>query len=150
MIKICFVCLGNICRSPMAEFIMKDLVQKAHLKEEVHIQSRALSKEEYGNDMYENAKEVLDKYHIPYEKHQSIPLKKEDYDDYDYLICMDDSNRRIMKSLFQKEDKIYRIMDFTDTKKEVKDPWYTRDFEQTYEDLQKGCSAFLKFLEEKE
>ena len=149
MIKICFVCLGNICRSPMAEFIMKDYVKKAHLENQIQITSRATSQSEFGNDMYENAKNVLDKYHVPYEKHFSKSLKKEDYEKYDYIIGMDNSNMKNMIQLFQKEDKLYRIMDFTDTPKEVEDPWYTRNFEQTYQDLTKGCFAFLKFLEEK-
>lgn len=150
MIKICFVCLGNICRSPMAEFIMKHYVKKSHLENEIYITSRATSQTEYGNDMYFQAKKVLDKYGIFYEKHCSMPLKKEDYENYDYIVGMDNFNMEKMKQIFSKDEKLYRIMDFTDTPKEVKDPWYTRNFEETYHDLEKGCSAFLKFLEEKE
>lgn len=149
MKKICFVCLGNICRSPMAEFVMKDYVRKQGREKDFEIQSRALSYEELGNDIHPGTKRLLEQNHIPYEKRRSTVLNKEDYSYYDYFICMDNANLRRMNQLFQTTEKQYQIMDFTSTKKEVRDPYFTGDFEETYQDIQKGIQGFYEFLEKR-
>lgn len=146
MIRICFVCLGNICRSPMAEFIMKDLVKKEGLEKEFLIESRATSDEEIGNDMHPGTKSVLDKNNIPYERHYATRLLKSDYDKYDYFIGMDDYNILSIKRLFGTDKKVYKLLDFTKKNKEIDDPWYTHNFNVTYDDVDKGCKALFNFV----
>ncbi len=146
MIKICFVCLGNICRSPMAEFIMKKKIKDLNLEDKFYIESRATSDEEIGNDIYPPVKRVLEEKNIPYTHHQSTPLKSTDYNDFDYFIGMDHSNIIRMKSLFggDLEHKIYRLLDFTNLNKDIEDPWYTRNFTKVYEEINLGCLALLE------
>lgn len=143
MIKICFVCLGNICRSPMAEFILKDKVKKLNLENEFFITSRATSYEEEGNPMHNGAKEILSKNNISYTNHIAIRLEKDDYDKYDYFICMDDSNiintLRIFKN--DPDNKIVKLLS-----NDVKDPWYTGNFIETYKDIDKGTDKLLENL----
>lgn len=146
MIRICFVCLGNICRSPMAEFIMKDLVKKEGLEKEFLIESRATSDEEIGNDMHPGTKSVLDKNNIPYERHYATRLLKSDYDKYDYFIGMDDYNILSIKRLFCTDKKVYKLLDFTKKDKEIDDPWYTHNFTITYEEIDRGCKALFDFV----
>lgn len=146
MIRICFVCLGNICRSPMAEFIMKDLVKKEGLEKEFLIESRATSDEEIGNDMHPGTKSVLDKNNIPYERHYATRLLKSDYDKYDYFIGMDDYNILSIKRLFCTDKKVYKLLDFTKKDKEIDDPWYTHNFTITYEEIDRGCKALFNFV----
>ena len=148
MLKICFVCLGNICRSPMAEFIMKDKIAKAGLTNEFYIDSKAISPEEEGNRLYYAAREKLKEKNIPYEKHNSTPLFKEDYPKYDYFIGMDINNINCMHKIFTKdpEQKIHLLLSFRDKNREVADPWYTRDFEQAYQDIDLGCKKWLEQL----
>lgn len=147
MIKVLFVCHGNICRSPMAEFILKKLVKEQGIEQEFLIASRATSSEEIGNPVYYLAKEKLRDVGISSEGKQAQKLKPEDYDQYDYIIGMDAENIREMKRIFGKTDKIYKLLDFTETKKDIADPWYTRDFETTYQEIVKGCLGFLDFIQ---
>jgi len=141
MIRICFVCLGNICRSPMAEYIMKDKINKLNLKD-IYVTSRGTSYEEQGNDMYPPAKEELDKHNIKYDKHTATRLEKEDYEKYDYFICMEDSNIRSTLYIFDDPDnKIIKLLD-----KNVSDPWYTGDFSSTYKDIEIGTNNIIKKL----
>ncbi len=147
MIKVLFVCHGNICRSPMAEFVLKKLVKEQGIEQEFLIASRATSNEEIGNPVYYLAKEKLRDVGISSEGKQAQKLKSEDYDQYDYIIGMDTENIREMKRIFGKTDKIYKLLDFTETKKDIVDPWYTRDFETAYQEIVKGCLGFLDFIQ---
>lgn len=146
MIRICFVCLGNICRSPMAEFIFKDLVKKEGLEKEFLIESRATCNDEIGNDMHPGTKKMLDKHNIPYKRHYATRLLKSDYDKYDYFIGMDNYNVISMKKLFGTSDKIYKLLDFTKNNKEIDDPWYSHKFDITYEEIYNGCKELLNTL----
>ena len=141
MTRICFVCLGNICRSPMAEFIMKDKINKLNLTD-IYVTSRGTSYEEQGNDMYPPAKEELDKHNIKYDKHTATRLEKEDYENYDYFICMEDSNIRGINYIFDdSENKVIKLLD-----KNVSDPWYTGDFITTFKDLDNGTNNLINKL----
>ncbi len=145
MIKICFVCLGNICRSPMAEFMMKNKTN------DYLITSKAVSNEEEGNDMHYGAKKELTLNNIPFSKRKATKLTKEDYDKYDYFICMDSSNIYQALNIFgnDKDKKIYRLLDFTNDKRDISDPWYTHNFKQTYDDIDKGLDRLIKYLKNK-
>lgn len=147
MIKILFVCYGNICRSPMAEFIMKDLV-KDH-KDKFHIESRATSREEIGNPVYPPARRKLKEHGISCDGKFAKQLTKEDYNRFDYIICMDHNNLRGIEYIIgnDTDNKISLMMSWADEKKEVADPWYTGDFETTYNDILRGCKGFLKKLD---
>lgn len=148
MIKICFVCLGNICRSPMAEFIMKEKIKRNNLQEKFHIESKGTSYEEEGNDIYPNVKRILAEKNIYYTKRSATTLVKTDYEKFDYFIGMDSNNIYNMKYLFNNdpENKVYRLLDFTKLKKDVEDPWYTRNFEKVYEEINQGCEKLLETL----
>ena len=149
MKKILFLCHGNICRSPMAEYIMKDIVKKNHKEDEYEIYSKALTYEEIGNDIYYKAKEILDKYHIPYDKRQASIFTKYDYDYYDIIIIMDDENKYYLNRIIEdKNNKVFKLMNFLNKTRDVSDPWYTRDFETAYDDIINGCTALYKYLEE--
>ena len=148
MKKILFLCHGNICRSPMAEYIMKDIVKKNHKEYEYEIYSKALTYEEIGNDIYYKAKEILDKYHIPYDKRQASIFTKYDYDYYDIIIIMDDENKYYIDRIVEdKNNKVFKLMNFLNKTRDVSDPWYTRDFEKAYDDILNGCNALYKELE---
>ena len=147
MTKILFVCLGNICRSPMAEFVMKDLVKKAGLASQFHIESAATSREEIGNPVYPPARRKLAEHRISCDCHAARQLTNQDYDKYDLLIGMDRSNLRIMQRICggDPDGKLHLLLDFTDRKgEEVADPWYTGDFDAVWEDLLEGCQALLR------
>ena len=148
MIKICFVCLGNICRSPMAEFIMKDKIKKNNIQDKFLIESKGTSCEEEGNDIYPNVKRILDEKGISYIKRSATTLVELDYEKYDYFIGMDQNNIRNMKYLFNNDpdNKVYRLLDFTNLKKDVEDPWYTRNFEKVYEEINLGCDKLLEIF----
>ena len=150
MIRICFVCLGNICRSPTAEFIFKDLVKKEGLEKKFLIESRGTCDDEIGNDMHPGTKSMLDKHNIPYTKHYATRLLKSDYERYDYFIGMDDYNVLSMKELFGTDKKVYKLLDFTKNSKEIDDPWYTHNFTITYNEIDKGCKTLLDCIKCKE
>ena len=139
MIKICFVCLGNICRSPMAEMIMKNKVKEKHLENEFVIESRATSYEEDGNDIYPPVKKVLDEHNISYTNHISRRLEKEDFNKFDYFIGMDDNNIRQINFILNNNTKTRKLLE-----KDILDPWYTRDFEKAYQDINKGIQELLE------
>lgn len=152
MTKIVFVCHGNICRSPMAEFIFKELVRKRGLDGEFFVESRATSTEEIwngvGNPIYPPAADELKRNGIPFEKRRATQLKKDDLTAYDLFIGMDNNNIRNMHRILGKEaeDRIYRLMDFTPRKGEVADPWYSDRFDIAYRDIYDGCLGLLDKL----
>lgn len=146
MTKILFVCHGNICRSPMAEFVMKHLTKQAGLEHEFSIASAATSTEEIGNPIYPPAARTLAVHGISSEGHAARQLRKDDYTAYDLLIGMDDANIRNMLRMCggDPEGKIHRLLDYTNRPGQVADPWYTRDFEQTWQDVWEGCHGILE------
>ncbi len=151
MIKILFVCHGNICRSPMAEFVMKDLVKKAGLAERFEIASAATSTEELGNPVYPPARRKLAEHGISCAGKTARQLERRDYDRWDYIIGMDSANLRNMRRICggDPEGKISLLLDFTPRPGSVADPWYTGDFQATWEDVSLGCRCLLEALGER-
>lgn len=145
MKKILFVCLGNICRSPMAEFVMKDLVKKAKREWEFEIASAATSTEALGCPVYLPARKKLAEHGIGCAGKTARQLRREDYEEYDLLIGMDSNNLRTMRRICggDPEGKISLLMDWTNRPGDVADPWYTGDFEATWQDVLEGCEAVL-------
>lgn len=146
MTNILFVCHGNICRSPMAEFIMKKLVEESGRTADFHIESAATSTEELGNPVYPPARQMLAQHGISCEGKTARRLTKEDYAHYDLLIGMDTYNIRNMQRMCggDPENKIHKLLDYTSTIGDVADPWYTGNFEATYRDCLNGCKELLK------
>lgn len=152
MIKVLFVCHGNICRSPMAEFIMKDKVKRLGIEDMFEISSAATSSDEIwngvGNPVYPPAKDELRKHGIECGKKKARQVVKSDCENYDYLIGMDDANIGNMKDLFGDDGKIFKLLSFAGSDESVSDPWYTDRFDTAYNDIDRGVDGFLKFLEE--
>ncbi len=146
-IKILFVCHGNICRSPMAEFVMRDMIKKRGLDGKIVTASAATSTEEIGNPVHSGTRRKLREHGISTDGKYAVQLTKSDYDKYDYLIGMDSANIRNMKRITGGDEKIVRLLDLTDEPKDVADPWYTGDFDTTYNDVVKGCKVLLEKLE---
>ena len=151
MIKVLFVCHGNICRSPMAEFILRDMVRTRNLAAEFHIESAATSTEEIGNPVHHGTRRKLLEHGISREeisqKH-ARQMRKEDYNKFNYIIGMDEMNlRNIMRILrSDPENKVHLLLDYTDRPGAIADPWYTGNFEATYRDVCEGCESFLSSL----
>ena len=142
MKRICFICHGNICRSPMAEFIMKDKINKLNLQDEFIITSKATSSEELGNDIHPGTKRILAEHNIPYTRHYASQVQKEDYDNYDYFICMDQNNIRNLSYIFDDPNhKIFKLLS-----KDIADPWYTGNFQQTYQEINEGINHLIENL----
>ena len=152
MKRIMFVCHGNICRSPMAEFIFKDMVKKAGRESDFIIASSATSTEEIwngiGNPVYPPARDELKKHGISCGGKRAVQIKKSDYDKYDLLICMDENNiRNIMRIIgSDPECKVVKLKSFTNENGNVSDPWYSGDFETCYRDIYNGCKALFERL----
>lgn len=146
MIKVLFICHGNICRSPMAEFVMKDLVQKAGCADEWEIASAAVSREEIGNPVHPGTRERLRREGISTAGKWAVQMTRGDYERYDWLIGMDTSNLRWMQRITggDPHHKMSRLLEWAGENRDVADPWYTGDFEQTYRDIDRGCRALLK------
>ena len=146
MIKVLFICHGNICRSPMAEFVMKDLVKKAGLEGEFEIASAATSTEEIGNPVYPPARRKLAEHGISCAGKTARQLRKSDYDHYDYLVGMDSANLRNMHRICggDPKEKLSLLLDWTSRPGSVADPWYTGDFEATWQDVSEGCRGLLE------
>lgn len=150
MVKILFVCHGNICRSTMAEFVMKDLVKKAGVAEQFEIDSAATSREEIGNGVHPGTRRKLAEKGVPCGEHRARQLTCDDYDCWDYLIGMDSANIRNMNRICggDQDGKIYKLLSFTGSGADVADPWYTGDFEATWRDVMAGCAALLEQMME--
>ncbi|MCR5002845.1 MAG: low molecular weight phosphotyrosine protein phosphatase [Bacteroidales bacterium] len=146
MKKIVFLCHGNICRSPMAEFVMKKLVADAGRGNEFEISSMAVSDEEWGNPIYPPAKSKMREHGIPFDDHRAYKITPEVFRGADLVIIMDESNRRLLRRIVPDEDfsKVRKLMEFAGSDRDVADPWYTGDFEATYRDVLSGCSALLE------
>ena len=146
--KILFVCHGNICRSPMAEFVMKDLVAQAGLSDDFYIESAATSTEEIGNEVYPPAKRKLAEHGISCKGKTARQMTSKDYDRFDLLIGMDEWNIRNMNRICgsDPEGKIRLLMSFTDRPANVDDPWYTGNFERTWQDVLLGCQGVLEWV----
>lgn len=152
MIKVLFVCHGNICRSPMAEFLLKDKVNKLGIADDFFITSAATSTEEIwsgvGNPVHRGTKAILNQLGISCEGKRAVQITKKDYDFYDYIICMDSQNVRGVERICgkDKQGKVSKMLDYTENKRDVADPWYTGNFDKTYEDIVSGINGFLKYL----
>lgn len=148
MKKILFVCHGNICRSPMAEFVMKDIVEKAGLTDRFYIESAATSTEEIGCEVYLPARRKLAEHGISCKGKTARQMTRSDYERFDLLIGMDSYNIRNMTRICggDSEGKIHKLLDYTDRGGDVADPWYTRDFEATWRDVSEGCACLLESL----
>ena len=149
MIKVLMVCHGNICRSVMSEFIMKDMLVKRGLESQIEVDSAATSREEIGNDMYPPAKRQLDKMHVPYTRHSARQIRPSDYDYYDYIICMEQYNIRNLRRIIpdDPEDKVHLLLDYSSNPRDISDPWYTDNFDKAYSDIKEGLEGFISYLE---
>ena len=135
--KIIFVCHGNICRSPLAEYIFKYITNNKY-----DVISRATSTDEIGNDIYPPSKKTLDEHNIPYERHHATRITKEEYDEADYILVFDKRNMNILKSHIGDNSKARMLLD-----KEIDDPWYTREFDRAYNEIYEGCIRLKEELE---
>ncbi len=148
MINVLFICHGNICRSPMAEYLFRDLVQKRGLSDCFHIASAATSREEIGNGVYPPAKQKLASAGISCTMHHARQVTTADYDTYDYLLVAERYNiPNLLRQIKDDPDhKVHRLLDFSDHPRDIADPWYTGDFDVTYDDIMEGLEAFLEHL----
>ena len=152
MIKVLFICHGNICRSPMAEMVLKDLARKQHIQDRLYINSAATSREEIGNGVHYGTRRKLAQEGIPCSDHRAVQVTKADYDKYDYLIVMDSHNtRNLMRIIGQDpEGKVSMLLDYAGREgQSIADPWYTGNFDDTYRDVVEGCEGFIEYLKEK-
>ena len=148
MIKIMFVCHGNICRSTMAEFVMKELVRRAGAADRFLIASSATSREEIGHDTYIGTKEKLREQGIPFTRRQAVQLTRQDGETYDKILAMDQENLRNLRRIVDDRQmhKVFRLLSFAGEEADIADPWYTGDFDAAYADVERGCTALLKQL----
>lgn len=148
MINVLFVCLGNICRSPMAEFVFRDMVKKRGLADQFHIASAATSSEELGNPVHHGTTDKLKEYGISTKGKYAVQLKRRDYQAYDYILGMEYRNIRGIHRIIgsDPERKVSRLLDYTWQPRDIADPWYTGNFDRTYDDIVEGCEGFLDYL----
>ena len=148
MIRVLFVCHGNICRSTMAQFVFQDMVNKSGLSDQFYIDSAATSREEIGNPPHYGTVRKLQEAGVPVLHHRAVQMTKKDYEKYDFLLGMDDWNIRNMNRIVGKDSqhKIHMLLDFSSRPRSIADPWYTGNFDVTYEDIKEGCESFLAYL----
>ena len=151
MINVLFLCHGNICRSTMAEMVLKHLVRERNIADCFYIDSAATSREEIGNGVHYGTRRKLAEVGIPCEDHRARQVTKKDYEKFDYLIVMDSNNVRNLNRIIgsDPDGKVYKLLDFTErTGASIADPWYTGNFDETYRDVLEGCEGFLKKVSE--
>ena len=148
MVKVLFICHGNICRSPMGEFVFRDMISKAGASELFEVSSAATSREEIGNDIYPPAKRVLSAHGIPYGRHAAHRVTDREMKDCDMIVAMDGNNIRNLRLMFGEKytDKTYLLMDFAGEHRDVSDPWYTDNFEKAFRDIESGCRGLAEKL----
>lgn len=148
MIKVMFVCHGNICRSPMAEFVFRHMVKERGLSDKIYIASSATSREEIGNPVHHGTRRKLQQVGISCDSKTAVQLTKKDYEMYDYIICMETYNiRNVLRIIGEdKHKKVYRLLDFSTQPRDIADPWYTGNFDETYDDILEGCLALLEHI----
>ena len=152
MIKILFVCHGNICRSVSAQYIFDRLIEEDHLSNDLSCESAATSTEEIGNPIYPPMRQALVNHDVPIGDHRARQLRRSDYDEYDLIIGMDSENMYYIKRILgaDPEGKVHTLMEYTDSPDElIDDPWYTRNFEEAYRLIRKGCKALIEYLTQK-
>ena len=148
MYNVLFICYGNICRSPMAEMIFKDLIIKNNKRYMMSCVSRATSIEEIGNDIYSQAKRKLVQMGVTCESHRATQVTKSDYDKYDYIIVMEERNKRDLLRIIgeDKDNKIHLLLEYTDNIKDIDDPWYSGDFDTAFNEINEGCIGLFNYL----
>ncbi len=148
MIKVMFVCHGNICRSPMAEYVFKKMIKDMKLEDNFIIESSATSSEEIGSDIHYGTKRILDKYNIPYQMREAKRFRKEWYDSFDYIILMDQNNKRNLYKIIENDPnhKVKMLLEYAGESRDIADPWYNGNFEKTYEDIVIGLNSFIKHI----
>ena len=147
MVKVLFVCLGNICRSPMAEYVFKDKIKKEGI-EKFYIDSAATSSEEIGNSIHYGTRNKLKEMNIDYGNHLARQITKQDYEKFDYIIGMEERNIVNIKRIVGEDTKkkIYKLLEFSENPRDIADPWYTGNFDRTYDDIVEGLTYFIRFL----
>ncbi len=148
MIKMLMICHGNICRSTMAEFVFKDMIKKIGREKEFYVESAGTSREELGNDTHYGTKKKLKEMGVPVTERRARQVTPKDYENFDYLVCMDNNNRRNLNRIIGKdyENKVCLLLEFANSTKEIADPWYTGNFDKTYTDIVAGCKGIAEQL----
>ena len=146
MIRVMFICHGNICRSPMAEFIFKDMLRRRRIESGFFVASCATSREEIGNPVYPPARRELARHGISCREKRAVQLTPRDAEEYDWLLCMDAQNLRNARRIAGSSDKLRLLLSFAGDGADIADPWYFGNFDRTYDDIVRGCEAFLKYL----